>query len=199
MTAKIKLNAASGGGSFSLQAPSSSSNNRVMTLPDTADGTVLTTTSPKTGNILQVIQSVKTDISTLSVATATLSSAIMTVTITPSSTSNKIFLQGYVNAVCGTVGLGFIFQRGSTDIALSDANGLRQRRTSSTYANPNTIANLSGVFLDSPSTTSATTYSLKVCHTSGNTQTIIINDNAQSDQAKFINTICSLTAMEVAG
>ena len=40
MTAKIKLNAASGGGSFSLQAPSSSSNTRVMTLPDTADGTI---------------------------------------------------------------------------------------------------------------------------------------------------------------
>ena len=37
MTAKIKLNAASGGGSFSIQAPSSSSNNRVITLPDTDD------------------------------------------------------------------------------------------------------------------------------------------------------------------
>tara|TARA_R100000353_G_scaffold85647_1_gene63840 strand:+ start:1100 stop:1702 length:603 start_codon:yes stop_codon:yes gene_type:complete len=36
MTAKIKLNAASGGGSVSIQAPSSSSNNRVYTLPDTA-------------------------------------------------------------------------------------------------------------------------------------------------------------------
>ena len=35
MTAKIKLNAASGGGSFSLQAPSSSSNNRVFTYPST--------------------------------------------------------------------------------------------------------------------------------------------------------------------
>tara|TARA_R100000329_G_scaffold115239_1_gene94729 strand:- start:613 stop:1212 length:600 start_codon:yes stop_codon:yes gene_type:complete len=34
MTAKIKLNTASGGGSFSIQAPSSSSNNRVITLPD---------------------------------------------------------------------------------------------------------------------------------------------------------------------
>jgi hypothetical protein len=45
MSAKIKLNAASGGGSFSLQAPSSSANNRVMTLPDTADGTILTTTN----------------------------------------------------------------------------------------------------------------------------------------------------------
>ena len=43
MTAKIKLNAASGGGSFSLQAPSSSSNNRVLTLPDAADGTIART------------------------------------------------------------------------------------------------------------------------------------------------------------
>ena len=43
MTAKIKLNAASGGGSFSLQAPSSSSNNRVLTLPDSADGTIAKT------------------------------------------------------------------------------------------------------------------------------------------------------------
>jgi hypothetical protein len=37
MTAKIKLNATSGGGSFSLQAPSSSTNTRVMTLPDQLD------------------------------------------------------------------------------------------------------------------------------------------------------------------
>ena len=55
MTAKIKLNSASGGGSFSLQAPSSSSNNRVMTLPDTADGTILTTTNPKSGTIVQTV------------------------------------------------------------------------------------------------------------------------------------------------
>jgi len=61
MTAKIKLNAASGGGSFSLQAPSSSANNRVMTLPDTADGTILTTTNPKAGNIIQVVTATKED------------------------------------------------------------------------------------------------------------------------------------------
>ena len=42
MTAKIKLNAASGGGSFSLQAPSSSANNRVFTLPDVANATMAT-------------------------------------------------------------------------------------------------------------------------------------------------------------
>ena len=45
MTAKIKLNPASGGGSISIQAPSSSSNNRIISLPDIADGTLLTSQS----------------------------------------------------------------------------------------------------------------------------------------------------------
>ena len=45
MTAKIKLNASSGGGSVSIQAPSSSSNNRVISLPDIADGTLVTSQS----------------------------------------------------------------------------------------------------------------------------------------------------------
>ena len=57
MTAKIKLNAASGGGSFSLQAPSSSSNNRVFTLPDIADGTLLQVN----GKIVQVVHIDKND------------------------------------------------------------------------------------------------------------------------------------------
>jgi len=47
MSGKIKLNAGSGGGSFSLQAPSSSSNTRVLTLPDSADGTVARTSDVK--------------------------------------------------------------------------------------------------------------------------------------------------------
>ena len=45
MTAKIKLNSASGGGSVSIQAPSSSTNNRVISLPDIADGTLVTSES----------------------------------------------------------------------------------------------------------------------------------------------------------
>ena len=64
MTAKIKLNAASGGGSFSLQAPSSSSNNRVITLPDIADGTLLTNQSTGLGKILQVKSSAQSGTTT---------------------------------------------------------------------------------------------------------------------------------------
>ena len=33
-----------------------------MTLPDTADGTILTTTNPKAGNIIQVVSATKTDL-----------------------------------------------------------------------------------------------------------------------------------------
>ena len=67
MTAKIKLNAASGGGSFSLQAPSSSANNRVITLPDVADGTLLTNQSSGLGKVLQVVEgSTTTFVSTTS-------------------------------------------------------------------------------------------------------------------------------------
>ena len=45
----IKLTADSGGGTFEVKAPASSANTRVLTLPDTANGTVLTTTNPKAG------------------------------------------------------------------------------------------------------------------------------------------------------
>tara|TARA_R100000781_G_scaffold112717_1_gene80234 strand:- start:9 stop:683 length:675 start_codon:yes stop_codon:yes gene_type:complete len=49
----IKLTADSGGGTFEIKAPSSGSNPRVLTLPDAANGNVLTSTS---GSSLQVLE-----------------------------------------------------------------------------------------------------------------------------------------------
>ena len=88
MTAKIKLNAASGGGSFSLQAPSSSSNNRVFTIPDVADGTIATTATA--GKVLQVVTAIKTD--TASTTSTTMSDTGLSASITPASASNKILV-----------------------------------------------------------------------------------------------------------
>ena len=92
MTAKIKLNAASGGGSFSLQAPSSSSNNRVMTLPDTADGTILTTTNPKAGNIIQVVTGTSTSAATTASTTYAEITSDLRCTIVPSAANSKIII-----------------------------------------------------------------------------------------------------------
>jgi len=201
MTAKIKLNAASGGGSFSLQAPSSSANTRVMTLPDTADGTILTTTNPKSGNIIQVVQTVKSDVSSFSVATEAQSANVMTVAITPTSTSNKILLFVNLQAQCGTSGYAYSLNRGGTEIALGDTLSNRRRMT---HATDNELSNqqafIGGMFLDSPATTSEVTYGIKLTHPSSNTQTIVVNNqNVSSSDDKFTVTISTLTAMEVAG
>ena len=91
MTAKIKLNAASGGGAFSLQAPSSSSNARVMTLPDTADGTILTTTNPRSGNIIQVVQGNVVD-NEHQFTTTSFAASDLSATITPVFASSKILI-----------------------------------------------------------------------------------------------------------
>ena len=97
MTAKIKLNAASGGGSFSLQAPSSSSNNRVFTLPDSADATLLTSTA-SLGKFLQVVQSI--DHTRFQTSSNTFVASPHAVTITPTAASSKILVNfiGLVNS-----------------------------------------------------------------------------------------------------
>ena len=165
MTAKIKLNAASGGGAFSLQAPSSSSNNRVMTLPDTADGTILTTTNPKSGNIIQVQQTVGTG--TYSTNSQTYGDVI-TCAITPASTSNKIiciYKIGLSTANGGYSGAARLV-RDSTAIYVGDAAGNRIQASSHFVADSDGIGQVkihdqTGTFMDSPSTTSAITYRLQ--------------------------------------
>ena len=165
MTAKIKLNAASGGGSFSLQAPSSSSNNRVMTLPDTADGTLLTTTNPKTGNILQVVSTTKTDTASTTNQSSFEDISGMSVTITPSATSSKILVMVDMRLSTNeNKNVAYRLMRGSTQIYMGDASGNITRATGSIRLEGAAKAEMQtegAIFLDSPSTTSATTYKLQ--------------------------------------
>ena len=200
MTAKIKLNAASGGGSFSLQAPSSSANTRVMTLPDTADGTILTTTNPKAGNILQVVQTVKTDTTTYSsVASGAFTADVMTAAITPASTSNKILVTCTICMQVSTTDAGFKLNRGGTDICVGDTSGNRRPVTvAATDSGVDQMFNLYAEFLDSPNTTSATTYGVKVTHGSSGSVDIFINQMNSGNDAKIMRPTSSLTLKEVA-
>ncbi len=103
MTAKIKLNAASGGGSFSLQAPSSSANNRVFTIPDVADGTIATTaTAGKIGQFSQSLNTYQHSTSSTSLTDLLSASGVtFTVAMTPSATSSKILFTAnlFINAL----------------------------------------------------------------------------------------------------
>ena len=203
MTAKIKLNAASGGGSFSLQAPSSSANNRVFTLPDSADATILTSTTA-TGKILQVVSATKTDTQTFT-STGDFDITGLSVSITPSSASNKILIMYTVNSgpTEGGYSAGLQIIRGSTSIFIGDSAGNR-RQVSSYIQISNTgggtdynQVNSAGTHLDSPNTTSATTY--KIIARNFHSSNLHINRSRNDNDSDVIGrTASSITVMEVA-
>lgn len=157
----------------------------------------------QTGSILQVVSTTKTD--TFSTTSTTpIDITGLSLSITPSSTSSKIFITG---SVCwgedSTVPylVGFLLVRNSTSICIADAAGSRSRWTfggQGVYSTDNTVfAPLN--FLDSPATTSATTYKVQVQAESP--RTVWINRGGESDgdtaiTGRFTSTI---TAMEIAG
>lgn len=82
----------SGGNSVIIAAPSSNpASDRTLTVPSNADGTILTTTNPKTGNIIQVVQGTSTTED--SFTTASLVASSLSATITPTAASSKILIQ----------------------------------------------------------------------------------------------------------
>ena len=161
MTAKIKLNAASGGGSFSLQAPSSSSNNRVITLPDIADGTLLTNQSSGLGKVLQVVESSAIS-SQVTVSSTTFADSGVTASITPSATTSKILVlavgSSYIQGTGYNVKGEIRVLRDSTEISRTDHG--YDSGNSSFGARLALSFNMSR--LDTPSTTSSITYKIQI-------------------------------------
>lgn len=211
MTAKIKLNAASGGGSFSLQAPSSSSNNRVMTLPDSADGTILTTTNPKSGSIIQVVETKITDVKSLATTNSWQDMPGFSVTITPSAANSKILVKAMINhsnrvnhiggrlvrSVGGTVAIptGWVGDASSsrTQSSLGNIYDLWYSGSDSNAALPFEMID------DSHNTTSAITYKLQFfCYQSGSYYVVLNRPWVDTDAAYSYRAVSSIIAMEVA-
>ena len=163
-------------GSVSLQAPASTTGgaHRVLTLPD-INSTVDTT--GRAGNILQVIQAVKTDTATTT-SENTFVDTGLSVSITPSSASNKILVTANLNFSAGDMqNIAWRLVRGSTDLYMGDAASNRTRASGAVRVSTNQDAehqNCTSVFLDSPNTTSATTYKVMWCRTYS-TSTIYMN------------------------
>jgi len=204
MTAKIKLNAASGGGSFSLQAPSSSANNRVMTLPDTADGTILTTTNPKSGNIIQVVSTVKKDTTSVDVGSGNAYDfTAFNVVITPTSTSNKVLVLATVSVGWNSTMPFFMNLQVNGSVctdAVGDAAGNRKRSSMGGFqGHTGGIETVNLSFVHSPASTSTQTYNIAFRHDSSQTKTLNVNrSSGDSDSNQNGRFASSLIAMEVA-
>ncbi len=144
-----------------------------------------------TGTVLQVKQQVYNTYSTFTSNSYT--DTGITLSITPKSTSSKILLLASIQVSNGTNvnanETGFQFVRGSTSIRVFERPIFAYNQSGDNIA---IDANISLNFLDSPSTTSATTYKVQVKE--GSSGTIRINDHIVTG-----NGCSTLTLMEIAG
>ncbi len=151
------------------------------------------------GKVLQVVTATKTDTFSSNPSNSFIDITGLSATITPTSTSSKIYIAVTIlgGGVGGTNSALYRLVRDSTVIYAGDSAGSRALGFSHQESqNTNGSINGGGNFLDSPSTTSATTY--KIQATSNNT--IYINKTADdSDTLLRIRGASTITLMEIAG
>jgi hypothetical protein len=158
-------------GSITLQEPAVAGTT-VLTLP-AVSGNVLTDTSPKAGNVLQVVST--TTNATFSSSSTSMTSTGISLSITPTASSSKVLVRitgGNIQTTSGNAQPYFTVYRGAS--SLYGARGLQQCwvQSGGGFSFPLAIETL-----DSPATTSSTTYTL---YMAVNSLTVGINtpDNA---------------------
>ena len=197
---KIKLNAASGGGSVAFEGPASLGSDKIIKLP----------TAP--GVIVQVQNTTETESKTIS-CSSSWEDSTLTCAITPSATSSKILVSmsgtGEGNAA-NQEHFGYRIKRaisgGATSYFLGDTAGSRTLLTGLTGDLSDDSGNSASSFsmanyLDSPSTTSAVTYTVQFTYQNAAASgTFYLNrEVSDSDAAANGRYVSWITLMEVAG
>lgn len=142
-----------------------------------------------TGAVLQVVQSVYSG-SSVSTASTTLTTTGISGSITPTSSSSKVLVLVNSNVYQANTGTGgmYTIYRGSTNLAAGTSPSIM----GGPYNGAGTVGNtLSMNFLDSPATTSSTTYTVYFATSGGTTYFNFVNGNANS-------TITTITLLEIA-
>jgi hypothetical protein len=157
-----------------------------------------------TGKVLQVVQTEKSD-TFATTSTSFTDITGLSVSITPSSSSNKVLIHASIN-FGGSENLYFHARlvRGSTAIGIGDAGESSQTRATvplisdqGTYSTQKTY-NSATSFLDSPSTTSATTYKVQAQSYSGDSRELKINRPSNNSNSGYIGRyVSTITAMEI--
>ncbi len=196
--------------------PTATAGSSTLTLP-AANGTVITTASsgqsiPKaalpTGSVLQVVQTVvSATVSTSAASVGTFYSVSnLTVSITPTSASSKILVLLDANmCTSNETDQGVMYQltRGGSAIYIGDAASNRSRVTGVAPNGGNAgninfaLPKVSCVYLDSPATTSSTTYGISVCSTSSSRTVYLNRTYSDTDNNYSGRSASSITVMEI--
>ena len=200
----LRLNGATSGFT-EIDAPAvAGSNTLVLPTGNGTSGQVLSTNGSgalscvQGGRILQVVQTAKTDTFSTTTTGSYVDITGLSVSITPTSSSNKILVFFNTNVSASDV-CSVQLLRGSTPIFNGDSGGgSRFQATVGGVAvvNGDKVAPVSAMYLDSPSTTSSITYKIQVRNLSG---TVTVNKPLNDSDASYTaRTASSITVMEVA-
>jgi hypothetical protein len=167
----------------------------------TLDVTGATVTGLTTGKVLQVVSANKTD--TASSTSESFVSSGLEVSITPSSTSNKILVlaQPTIGGDAGSAALGVILQRDSTVLNQADAASNRGRYSSEYWYQYGgyDIHVMPIIYLDSPSSTSSLTYKVMYKTNSASYAVYLNRSSADTDNSSYGRGASTITVMEIAG
>ena len=146
--------------------------------------------------ILQVVSTTKTD--TFSTSNLTFTNVTgLSVTITPSATSSKVLLLVSVG-LGDQAGVGWRLTGGNSANYVGDTAGSRVRGIGGQYdAVQNGPVNFSGVYLDSPATTSATTYQVQIISLNTGNTAYVNRSHTDSDSAIYVRGASTITALEI--
>jgi len=184
---------------------------KITSVANTAISGRIATSQQPTGTVLQVVSTtLNTAFSTSNTVTASGGSLTATganvtglsASITPSSATSKILITVNIGGVNGTAAAAqaiVLLLRGSTVIGAGTGSGGRPGLNARGYYNDiNTAVPVSFSFLDSPSTTSSTTYQVNL-GTDASGQPVYLN-RTQNDADSIINPRFSstITVMEIA-
>lgn len=172
---KIQLNATSGGGSVALEGPASLGSDKIIKFP----------TAPAV--VVQIVQQTSTTMATST--SGTYATTGLEASITPTSTSSKVLIKmvspmtGFAGGTTDNRGALKVFRGGSSGTSISG-------RLSTFYSEDDFYGDAVITFLDSPSTTSSTTYTIMMARHNGSGIYSFNRDGAQT---------ASLVLMELAG
>ena len=152
------------------------------------------------GSVLQVKQGASSSSIVFNLTLGTGTTIFTGPTITPSSTSSKIFISFSVQQGSSDGGYANLrLERNGTAVAIGDADGSRIQATTN-FRNDLLASQLSwnNEFLDSPSSTSALTYKLQVYNNTIGTW-YVNRSSADTNSASQGRTVSTITAYEIAG
>jgi hypothetical protein len=154
---------------------------------------------------VKIVQTVKTNVFTASVGIGSQSGDVtgLTVSITPSSASSKIRVQGAISIATNPAVATYltVYRDGSViSNYYADAASARQRSSAASFNGDRTAATIPIDFLDSPATTSAVVYSVRLGHHHDSTATVLVNRGyLDTDNNTFARTASTISATEIIG